>query len=333
MDARTKNDAQKNDTRSTADREMVITRIVDAPRELVWEAMTNPKHVVNWWGPNGFTNTLEKMDFRVGGVWKHVMHGPDGKDYPNFSTFTAIVKPERIEFLHGGTSKGDPDVQFDATWTFEALGNQTRVTIRAVFPTVEARDTTVKVYNAIEGGKQTLARLAEFLANKAANGSVDREFVISRVFDVPREFMFKVWTDPAHMQRWWGPKDFKVIHSRMDLRPGGSYHYGMKAPDGGTMWGKFVYREIVKPERIVFVDSFSDENGGITRHPMNPSWPLEMLSTITFTEQAGKTTVTVRWAPLNATEDERKTFESGMESMHKGWTGTLDQLAAYLAKA
>ena len=96
------------------------------------------------------------------------------------------------------------------------------------------------------------------------------EFVISREYGVPRDLMFKVWTDPEHMLHWWGPKDFKVIHSKMDLRPGGVYLYGIRSPDGQDMWGKFVYREIVTPERIVFVNSFSDENGGVTRHPMSP---------------------------------------------------------------
>lgn len=157
------------------------------------------------------------------------------------------------------------------------------------------------------------------------------EFVISREFDAPRELVFRVWTDPEHMQRWWGPKGFKVIHSRMDLRPGGSYHYGMVSPHGQEVWGKFIYREIVRPERIVLVDSFSDRDGNLTRHPMSPTWPLEMLSTFLFSESAGKTTVTIRWRPINATETERKTFLDAKDSMRGGWGGTLDQLAAYLA--
>ena len=92
-------------------------------------------------------------------------------------------------------------------------------------------------------------------------------FVISRVFDAPREIVWKCFTDPEHMRRWWGPKDFKVLASKMDLRVGGTYLYGMSAPDGSAMWGKFVYREIVPPERLEFINSFSDENGGTTRHP------------------------------------------------------------------
>jgi uncharacterized protein YndB with AHSA1/START domain len=158
MDARRNSEAV-----STADREIAIERTFDAPRELVWEAMTNPEHVVHWWGPNGFTNTLEKMDFRVGGEWHHVMHGPDGTNYPNRSVYTAIVKPERIELSNGGRHKGDPNANFDATWTFEALGAQTKVTIHLLFPTAEARNMVVEKYGAIEGGKQTLARLADYL--------------------------------------------------------------------------------------------------------------------------------------------------------------------------
>ena len=108
----------------------------------------------------------------------------------------------------------------------------------------------------------------------------------------------------------------------------------MEAPNGTAMWGKFVYREIVPPERIVFINSFSDEAGGITRHPMSPTWPLQMLSTFTFEALPdGKTRFTVRWQAYNAAEEEQKTFDTSHDSMNQGWGGTLDQLAAYLAQA
>jgi uncharacterized protein YndB with AHSA1/START domain len=161
-----------------------------------------------------------------------------------------------------------------------------------------------------------------------------KEFTISRVLDAPRDLVWTCFTDPAHMKGWWGPKGFTVIHSKMDLRVGGTYHYGMTSPTGQPMWGKFVFREIKPPERMVFISSFSDEQGGTTRHPGHMSWPLEMHSTFTFEEQPdGKTRFTVRWAPHNATAEERKTFEDGMTSMNAGWSGTLEQLEAYLAKA
>ncbi len=162
----------------------------------------------------------------------------------------------------------------------------------------------------------------------------DQDFVISRTFDAPRDLVWKAFTDPEHMKQWWGPKGFTVIQSKMDLRPGGTYHYGMRAPDGSAMWGKFVYREITAPERMVFINSFSDEAGGITRHPMAPTWPLEMLSTFTFEEvSGGKTKLTIRWSPHNATEEERKTFDAGRDGMQQGWGGTLEQLEKYLATA
>jgi uncharacterized protein YndB with AHSA1/START domain len=165
----------------------------------------------------------------------------------------------------------------------------------------------------------------------ASKSDTAADFVISRVFDAPRDLVWKAFTDPERMRHWWGPKGFKVIASTMDLRPGGTYHYGLKAPDGSIMWGKFVYRDIVAPERVVLVSSFSDEAGGTTRHPGHLSWPLEMLSVFTFEDLGGQTRFTVRWAPYNATADERKTFDDGRDSMQQGWGGTLDQLADYLA--
>jgi uncharacterized protein YndB with AHSA1/START domain len=159
------------------------------------------------------------------------------------------------------------------------------------------------------------------------------DFVISRVFDAPRELVWKCFTDAEHLKHWWGPKGFTVIAAKMDLRPGGIYHYGLKAPNGSPMWGKFVFREIKAPERMVFVNSFSDEAGGTTRHPLHQEWPLEMLTTFTFEEQpGGKTKFTTRWQALNANEAEQRTFDTNHNSMRMGWTGTLDQLAAYLAK-
>ena len=160
------------------------------------------------------------------------------------------------------------------------------------------------------------------------------DFVISRVLDAPRELVWKCFTDPKHMKEWWGPKGFKVIKSDMDLRAGGTYHYGMQVPDGPVMWGKFVYREIVPPAKLVFINSFSDEHSGLTRHPMSPTWPMELLSTFTFEEAGpGKTKFTIRWSPHNATAEERKTFEAGQASMNQGWGGTLEQLETYLVTA
>lgn len=165
----------------------------------------------------------------------------------------------------------------------------------------------------------------------AADGT-SKPFAISRTFDVSRDTLWKCFTDPERMRLWWGPKGVTIIAAKMDLRPGGAYHYGMRTPDGKEMWGKFVYREITPPERLVFVNSFSDEKGSLTRHPLAPSWPIEMLSTFSFVEAGGKATFTVTWTPLNPTPEERATFDAGHDGMKQGWTGTMEQLAAYLAR-
>ena len=158
------------------------------------------------------------------------------------------------------------------------------------------------------------------------------EFVVTRVFDAPRERVWKAFTMAERLVQWWGPKGFTIAHAGLDLRPGGIFHYSMRSPDGHEMWGKFVYREIEAPEKLVFVSSFSDEEGNVTRHPFSATWPLEVLSTMTLSESGGKTTLTLSGGPIHATEEERKTFDAGHDSMRKGFGGTFDQLAEYLAK-
>jgi uncharacterized protein YndB with AHSA1/START domain len=161
-----------------------------------------------------------------------------------------------------------------------------------------------------------------------------KPFVVSRVLDAPRDLVWKCFTDPAHMKQWWGPKGVKILKSQMDLRVGGTYHYGMQTPDGTVMWGRMVYRSITPPERMEFINSFSDEIGGLTRHPLAPTWPLEMLSVLTFEEQpGGKTKFTVTWRPHNPTAEEQATFDAGHASMTGGWSGTMENLENYLKGA
>lgn len=158
-----------------------------------------------------------------------------------------------------------------------------------------------------------------------------KPFVISRAFDAPRALVWKAWTEPDRLAKWWGPKGASVGVIRMDLRVGGTNHYNFRYANM-DMWGKMYFREIVEPERMVWVNTFSDEKGGITRHPLAPTWPAELLTTVTFTESGGKTTVTVEWIPINATDEELKTFDDGRASMSQGWSETFDSLTEYLGK-
>jgi uncharacterized protein YndB with AHSA1/START domain len=166
----------------------------------------------------------------------------------------------------------------------------------------------------------------------SASLSGERELVVTRVFQAPRDLVWKAFTESDRLMHWWGPKGFTMLVHTLDLRPGGVYHYSMRSPDGHIMWGKFVYRDIQAPERMVFVNSFSDENGNVIRSPFSPTWPLEILNTLTLTESDGKTMVTLRGRPINVTAEERETFWNTQESTRTGFAGTFDQLAEYLAE-
>lgn len=310
---------------STADREIATTRLLDAPRDLVFDAWTDPQHIAQWWGPNGFTTTIHSMDVRPGGEWIFIMHGPDGTDYKNHIVYREVVRPERLVYDHISGPL------FQATILFDAEGDKTRIRMQMVFDTAELRNRVAEEYGAVEGMLQTLNHLEEHVTKLAAEHEDD--FVISRELDAPRDLVFKAWTEPERLAQWWGPKGFTLKVAKVDLRPGGMFLYGMTAPDGSEIWGKFIYREITPPERMVFIVSFSDENGGTTRHPMTPTWPLEMLNIVTLTEHGKKTTLTLRGSAYEANEEESATFRAGRSSMQGGFTGTFDQLTAYLAEA
>jgi uncharacterized protein YndB with AHSA1/START domain len=147
---------------ATADREIVISRVINAPRELVFEAFTEVRHLSQWWGPDGFSTTTHAFEFRVGGVWDFVMHGPDGTDYQDSITWTEIVPPERIALLNG-ERRDDPNA-FAQVITFASEGAATRIEMHTVFPTKQQRDEAVEQYHAVEGGRQTLSHLADYVS-------------------------------------------------------------------------------------------------------------------------------------------------------------------------
>lgn len=160
-----------------------------------------------------------------------------------------------------------------------------------------------------------------------------KPFAISRTFDAPRELVWKAWTEAERLPLWWGPKGCPITVRQLDLRPGGIFLYSMGLPNGDTWWGRFEYREIERPGRLVYVSSFSDEAGGVTRAPFSETWPLEVLNELTLTEQGGRTTLVLQGAPINCIEEERTFFEGFFASMEQGFSGTMDQLSEYLATA
>ncbi len=310
----------------TKDREIAATRVYDAPRALVWQAWTDPKHVAQWWGPNGFTNTIHQMDVRPGGVWSFIMHGPDGTDYPNRVEFIEVKEPELLVYIHGDESEPD---QFHVTVTMEEEDGKTRLSMRSLFKTKERRDFVVEKYGATEGMNQTLGRLDAHLVTMPG----ESDFVFERTFDAPRGLVWKAWTEADRMAQWWGPKGSIITVAKLDLKPGGIFHYSMTMPGGKLIWARFEYWEISPPERQVFVNAFSDEKGGIGSNPWLPDWAAEVLNVLTLTEEGGKTRLTLRGRPLNASPSQHKAYADMQPSMRQGFGGTFDQLAAHLAKS
>jgi uncharacterized protein YndB with AHSA1/START domain len=148
---------------TTTGRELTLTRLLKAPRELVFEVWTDPKHVALWWGPNGFTNTIHKMEVRPGGEWRLTMHGPDGKDFPNYIRFLEVVRPSKLVYKHAAEKEDEPG-QFIVTVTFESQGTNTLLTMKSVFNTPEDLAFVVREYQADTGAIEHANRLEAYLA-------------------------------------------------------------------------------------------------------------------------------------------------------------------------
>ena len=165
------------------------------------------------------------------------------------------------------------------------------------------------------------------------NETAGKPFTITRTFKAPRTLVWEVFTQPQHMEKWLSPAGMKNLSSKTDFRVGGTHHYGQAGPDGGTMWGMLHYQLIQPPEKLVYLQHFSDEKGGLTRHPMAPLWPPQMLTTVVLKEQAPDLTeLTLTWEAVDASPEEQAFFDNAHAGMSQGWGGTFDQLDAYLAK-
>jgi uncharacterized protein YndB with AHSA1/START domain len=308
--------------------ELYIERIYDAPVKTVWDAWVDPKQVAQWWGPRGFTLTNHSKDVRTGGHWNYTMHGPDGVDYPNKTKYLEVEKYSRMVYDHGGNDEQAP--LFRVTVHFTDLNGKTKMEMIMALATAEAA-TEIKKFIKKAGGNSTWDRLAEYLEIENTKQDI---FVINQTFDAPLNLMFEVWTDPKHLSQWTGPAGSKINYLRAEIKSGGSAFYCMTGADDTKIYGKANYLEIVKPSRIVYTQCFCDENENIVRHPMAPTWPEMMKTTISLeAETSNKTRVTIKWEVVGeATPIERETFNKAKAGMSQGWGGSFDKLEDYLTK-
>ena len=220
----------------------------------MWRAWADPKEIVQWWGPFGFKTDADEREFKAGGAWKHTMIGPDGVRYPNSARYEEIVEHDRIVLTNGGGREGgDSGVHFRAVITFVAKGDKTELTMRSVFDTPAERDRVAREYGAVEGGKQTLSRLA---------AHVEGDFVISRLVDAPREKVWECWTEPAPrgLVRAEGVRD-NQRETRLPARRRSTTT--ASAATASTCGASGCSRRSMRPPQLSFISAFSDEDGGL----------------------------------------------------------------------
>lgn len=326
------------------DREVLITRVFDAPRELVFRAWTDREHLLRWYAPNGCQIDFRSFDFREGGRFHSCIRTPSGQDCWCIGEYLEVRAPERLVFrmqmadaegnavTSTAAGKGsDWPEQTTVTIVLEGVEGRTKLTLHQTVSEELAKRT-----GAYPSWLQMFDRLAGELAAEQEvvdMANEDEAMVVTHTFAAPRELVWRAYSEVDELRQWWGPQGFQMVAAKLDFRDGGRFHYGMKSPDGRMMWGKLLYCDIKPLERLANVVVFSDEQGGTTRHPFVPNWPRELYGVMTLAEQDGKTTITLHVRPQNATRLERETFAAGREGMKQGCQGSFAQLEEHLARA
>jgi uncharacterized protein YndB with AHSA1/START domain len=293
-----------------SDLEVVMTRVFNAPRELLFEACTQAKHMSQWWGPGEFSLPVCEMDARPGGTYRMVQRAPDGNEYPFRGEFREVVPPERVVM----TQIFEPYAEHPmlVTISFEDLGDgRTRLTDRMLFDTVESRDGTMQA-GMESGARESYERLADHLQ------TMQRGMWFERVVEAPRDLVWSVWTDPKHVAQWWGPTGFSNTIQQMDVRAGGEWRFVMHGPDGVDYPNRIVFVDVDRPKRLVY-----DQSGD------NPDEAPFRGEVTFYDEGARRTRLIMRTLfPTAATREmvirEYHAVEAGKQ--------TLDRLAEYLAQ-
>lgn len=295
--------------------ELIITRTFDAPQWLVWQAWTEPERMMQWSCPNGFTLLYCEGELRVGGHWRSAMRSPDGEELVMTGTYREIAPCERLVFTHAWKEDGAPGLETVATVHLAENEGKTTMTFwQTGFDSVESRD-------GHEGGwGQAFDHLAQHLQHTIS--TTPRELTLTRIFDAPRELVWKAWIDPKHIAQWWGPHGFTNPLCKWDAQPGNAILVHMHGPQGSPfdfdmpMGGTF--EEVRPPERLVFLtNAMPDETG-------KPQ--LEVRNSVTFEEYNGKTKVTLQAVVLRSTP----AVAGAIAGMEQGWSQSLEKLTALL---
>ncbi len=305
--------------------ELKISRVFDAPIEAVWDAWTDLEQVAQWWGPRGFTITTHSKDLRPGGTWVYTMHGPDGTDYPNITTYLEVREREALVYDHGA-SEGRPPL-FRVTVYFRARGEQTEMDMTMTLATAEVA-AEIKKHIKRAGGESTWDRLAEYVEKATLGREV---FVINRSFAAPAEEVFGMWTDPGQLAKWLPPEGMEMEVAGGGIAAGETLVSRMFGA-GIEFYFRLCFRE-VGAGRLVYTQEFCEKDGRVSRHPFSPVWPETMLIEVLFTEEGeGQSRVTLRCEASGAvTAEELDVFLRERGGMTRGWSGSFDKMEEMLA--
>ncbi|MGD0817510.1 MAG: SRPBCC domain-containing protein [Methanomassiliicoccales archaeon] len=322
---------QTDKEKSSKSKDIVITRVFDAPRELVWKSWTVPERFMRWWGPKGYTCPSAKIDLRVGGTYLACMRSPEGKDFWSTGTYKEVVEPERLAMTDSFADEegkvvpasyyemaGEYPMELQVSVTFEEHGGMTVMTLKhSGMPQETAEDAEM-------GWNQSFDKLAEdihyeiFVQMKtlvlAEPGK--HAVIIIRVQNAPRELVFNTTTDPKLVPQFWGPERFSTTIDKMEVRKGGMWRFTQRDPEGNDFAFNGVYHEVKPPERII--DTWEWE--GMIGHVL--------LETITYEEIEGKTKIT-NITVFQSVEDRDGMYKAGMV---EGSEATMDRMAKLLEK-
>ncbi len=298
-------------------REISITRIFAAPRDLVWRAWTEAEQLAQWFMPHGFTVPACHMDLRPGGKFTMTVRGPDGTESPTGGEFKEIDPPQRLVFTTTAFDGPDgvPMLEVLNTVTFADRGEKTELTLHAVV-TKATLEMAAPLAGMEEGWLQSFEKLDGLLTGREIDSS-EREIVATRLLDAPRETVWKVWTDPARIAGWWGPRGFTTTIHEMDVRPGGTWRHTMHGPDGTAYPNSVVFLDLREPEFIAYLHG-------------DPGDEDHFFTTVEFADEGGKTGVTIRALFPSAADRERAIREYGAA---EGLEQNMDKLAEYVIRS
>jgi uncharacterized protein YndB with AHSA1/START domain len=312
--------------------EIIVTRIYNAPRELVYKTVTDPKLIPEWWGPRRFDTKVLNMVVIPGGKWRFLQRDKEGKEYGFHGVYHEVLIPERL--VYTSEYEGMPGHVSLITDKFAERDGKTIITSTTVFQSIKDRDQMLQ-WGMEEGTTETTNRLNELLGKETIEermgtlmkqkNDYTRCITITRVFDAPRQRVWERWTDPNQYMCWWGPKDFTSPYAKFDLHPGGKFLSCMRGPDGKEYWDTGTFEEISEPSRIVYTDSFADEHGNVvpaSYYGMGSDKPMEMAIEVKLEDIGGKTRLILEHCGLPDGEM--------LDQSREGWNQSFDKLAECL---